>query len=100
MTLLPIALFYEFTTGQLSQFFGRAGRLRREFKCAGKASREQGRINRYQFCINAEVPPKVASRYLDREVEAFGGIRDVDGQINYYFGPAKQKFMLEYQSYE
>lgn len=98
--LVPVAFLYEFTTGQLSQFLGRAGRLQSEFKFAGKTYQEPGRIDLYQFCINAEVPPKVASGYLDRQLEAFGAIRDVDvdGQVTYYFGPAKQKFILKHRS--
>lgn len=54
-----------------------------------------GQFRLLEFCIEAEVDAKVGKRFLQKQVKEFAGIVDVDqfGDVVYFFGDAKGKFL-------
>ena len=77
-------------------------RMLRTFKheiTSYRASKElpPGQIRLLEFCLEAEVSAKIGKRFLEKKVEEFSGVVDVDqfGDIVYFFGDAKGKFLEE-----
>lgn len=75
-------------------------KMQRAFKYAITRPRFQdesvpGRFRLLDFCLEAEVDAKKAKRYLQKQVDDFGGVVDVDahGDLIYYFADAKAKFL-------
>ncbi len=54
-----------------------------------------GHVSLLDFCLEARVSVKTAKRFLGRQVTDFAGVVDVDqfGDLQYYFGEAKAKFL-------
>lgn len=73
--------------------------FRREITSSYKLSQKDppGKFRLLEFCAEAEVDAATGKLFLQGRVAEFGGIVDVDkfGDIAYYFGDTKVKFIEE-----